>query len=906
MMRRCLFLLLVLAVGPSAAAAQTTVPNPEPAAAAARRDGDIRLDGRVDEPAWRHATPITRFVQGEPVEGAAAEQRTEVRVLYDADALYVGVIMYDTEPERIASQLVRRDSRGQYDWFELSLDPNNDRRTGYRFRVGASGVRRDVYLYDDNREDDAWDAVWASAVHRGDFGWSIEMRIPLSQLRYETSDAAQTWGVNFSRRRIATNELTYFALESKLRHGKVSLFGQLAGLVLPRRARRIELRPYALATARAAPSEAADPFFDGSEMGSSVGLDLRYGLGASYTLDVTVNPDFGQVEVDPAVINLTAFETFFPEKRPFFVEDAQIFDFSLSGRRNQLFYSRRIGREPRGDAPDGSDFIDIPTQTTILGAAKLTGRSAGGLSLGVLTAVTARESGRAFLAADGRTVAFEAEPRTEYGVIRVLQDFRDGASQLGVIATAMRRELPNDGGFDFLPSNAYAIGIDFEHNWGGPRSRDWAFHGFAAGTLVRGVPEALIGIQQASNHYFQRPDATRFSVDTTANSLSGINWRVQFERRSAQHWTGAVWLAEVTPGFEVNDVGFSTSGERLDGGARISYQEITPGRLLRSYRISAFTFHNFRHEALDDVFSWSSWRRAHKRGGLFLSADLQLLNYWQVELNARLVPSLMSDVATRGGPLMVEPASIQFRFEVNSDRRRSVRVDLRSEYVDRGRGGWRWHNELEMGVRPIPSVELQVKPQFTRETNAAQYVTTTGDMGFTPTFGRRYLFADLERRSASLETRIGVALSPDLTFQLYAQPLLSSGAYPAYKQLARSESFDFDIFDRGQAVAAPNGDVSCVGGRICRRDETEFVDLDGDGTVDFSFSDQRFNIRSLRLSAVLRWEYRPGSQLFLVWQQSRRDRATIGSFDLARDFDALFDAPSENVFTVKLSYWFGL
>jgi hypothetical protein len=316
-----------------------------PAVTAVYRDSDVHIDGRLDEAIWATAVPATEFVQGEPIENAPAEQLTDVRVLYDESAIYVGAHMYDTRPSSIATQLVRRDEGGAYDYFELSLDSNNDRRTGYRFRVSASGVQRDVFLFDDVREDDNWDAVWQSAVHRDSTGWSAELRIPLSQLRYNASDTVQSWGVNFSRRRLVSAEQTYFALESRVSHGKVSVFGQLDGLHFPRSARRIELRPYALARANTGPADPGDPYFDGDEASGRAGLDFRYGLGANYTLDATINPDFGQVEVDPAVVNLTQFEVFFPEKRPFFVEEGQVFDFTLSGRRNSLFYSRRIGRE---------------------------------------------------------------------------------------------------------------------------------------------------------------------------------------------------------------------------------------------------------------------------------------------------------------------------------------------------------------------------------------------------------------------------------------------------------------------------------------------------------------------------------------------------------------------------------
>ena len=879
-------------------------PDPLPWVSASVRDGDIDIDGRLDEAAWALAIPAMQFVQGEPVEGAPPESRTEVLVLFDRGALYVGARLYEDNPDDIADQLVRRDENGQYDYFELSLDPNNDRRTGYRFRVSAAGVQRDVYMFDDVREDAAWDGVWNSAVQRDSLGWVVEMRIPLSQVRFTVSDTVQSWGINFTRRRLVTNEITYLALESRITHGKVSVFGRLEGLDLPSGARRLELRPYALANARTAPAVVGNPFFDGSTMGTRAGLDMKLGLGASHTLDLTINPDFGQVEVDPAVINLSAFETFFDEKRPFFVEDAQVFDFGLSGRRNTLFYSRRIGRAPHGSAPSGVGFRDIPTQTSIMGAAKLTGRTASGFSIGALASLTGRETGLGYEEIAGQT-QFTVEPRSQYGAIRLQQDFRNGGTQIGTMVTVTNRELPNDGSFDYLPSNAYAAGLDFEHNWGGSRSRNWALTGYVAGTSVRGSPTALLGLQQRSNHYFQRPDATRVSLDSTATQMIGVEWRLEFSRRSATHWTGGIWLGEVTPGFEVNDLGFSQSGEKLDIGGRIQYQEIKPGKLFRNYRVSLWTFHNFRHEALDEIGSWNSWARAHKTGAFMANANVEFLNYWGINFRGHYSPQSMSDVATRGGPLMVDPASTSLTIGANTDRRKVVSLRPSLTYEVRHLGGYSWRTGLDLAFRPTPSWEIQLRPQYSTQLQPAQYVTRTGDIGYDPTYGRRYLFSDLELRSFSVQARLNVAFSPTLTLQLFAQPLVSSGDYLTYKQLEQAESFDFDTLEEGQALSVEDG-VSCSGGRTCVSEGTRYVDFDGDGSTDHAFSDRDFNFRSLRLNAVMRWEFRPGSTVFLVWQQSRSDRVTDGSFDFGRDITQLWRSEPENMFIVKFTYWLGL
>jgi len=389
--------LAFIALGAGSAVAQNSEPPPTASssraliAAAVRRAGDIAIDGRLDEAEWGRAQALSGFIASDPVEGVPAEHDTEVFVLYDADAIYIGARMYDPDPESIFRQLTRRDQLGEFaDYFGISLDTNLDRRTAYTFQVSAAGVQGDEYRYDDTSRDGSWDAVWESAVGVDPEGWTAELRIPLSQLRFAFSSSPQAWGLNAARRRNASAEQTYWALESRVQQGGVSVFGELAGLDLPSGVRSLEVRPYALMKRHAALAEPGNPFFDGSDHGFNGGVDIRYGLGSTFVLDATFNPDFGQVEVDPAVINLTALETTYPERRPFFTQDEQLFNV-----RN-MFYSRRIGRAPQGRAPSGAAFVDTPEETTILGAGKLTGRTANGLTIGALAAVAGTETGTAF------------------------------------------------------------------------------------------------------------------------------------------------------------------------------------------------------------------------------------------------------------------------------------------------------------------------------------------------------------------------------------------------------------------------------------------------------------------------------------------------------------------------------
>jgi hypothetical protein len=892
------------------AAADTASPRSPsdgvPTLRAVRRQGPIQIDGHLNEAAWRKAPVARHFVQGLPTEGARPAEPTEVRVLYDDAAIYVGAHMTERDTSQIVSRLVRRDQRGQFDWFEVALDPNHDRQTAYVFRVNAAGVQFDEYLFNDSHNDENWDAVWSSAVSRDSTGWSVEMRIPLSQIRYESRKGNQVWGVDFGRNRVASNSRSYFALLSRTSQGKVSQFGRLTGIQLTSSGTRLQVEPYVATQLHRAPADPADPLFDGSTLTPRAGLNASYGLGSAFSLDATVNPDFGQVEVDPAVINLSAFETYFPEKRPFFVQDARVFDFQLSGRRSSLFFSRRIGRHPRGSGPDSADYTDTPAQTTILGAAKLTGRTSSGLSVGVLGAATQKEMGTAYFSSTDRRTKFVAQPRAEYGVVRLQQDFRDGASHIGGIVTAMHRNLPADSSLDWLTSSAFSGGLDFQHDWGGPRSRDWSLHGYVASTLVRGAPQALVDVQENSQHYFQRPDASYLSVDSSATSMTGANWRIYLERQNADHWTWSTWLGDVTPGFAANDMGFTHDSEHWDIGGRVDYQDIDPGPIFRSWDIGLFTFHDFRKSLFEGPLSMGRLRRAYKDASVSLDGHFDLQNNWGVYLSLDYKPQTRSDTQTRGGPLMVNPSHFHVGFGMGTDSRKMVSLHPNLDYSVNALGdGHSFHAGLEVSIRPSSNVELQIGPSWQVQTTGSQYVTTDDSASFAPTFGRRYFFGDLTQHQLSMRTRLNVAFSPTLSLQLFAQPLLASGDYTSYKQLARPESFDFLHFTRGTARSTAGG-VICSGGAMCTSGGVVYVDYNGDGAPDFSFDQQDFNVRSLRGNAVLRWEFRPGSILYFVWQQSRRADESFGNFSFSRDFSGLLNAPPSNTFIVKASYFLNL
>lgn len=869
---------------------------------AVRADGPIEIDGRLDEAAWARAEPARGFTQEEPDEGEPAMEETEVRVLYDDDNLYIGARLYDSEPSRIARQLTRRDETGRAaGYIEFSLDPNGDETTGYQFRVTAAGVQRDRYLFGDTRSDDAWDAVWESAAAENDEGWVAEARLPLSQLRYEGSSGTQEWGVNFARRRIADNERSEWAFTPSGVHGNVSRFGQLRGLELPDRDRHVELQPYLASSVRDAPARPGNPFFDGTAQDMRAGADLRYLLGSTFVVDVALNPDFGQVEVDPQVVNLGAFETFFPERRPFFTRDDRIFNFNLSGFQNTLFHSRRIGRRPQGSAPDGAEFVSMPDETTIRGAAKITGRTNGGLNVGVLAAQTDAEHGSAALEGGNEIVGFEAEPGTHYSIARLEQDLRDGQSRIGGIVTLVDRDLPANGSLDFLAQQAVTRGIDFEHSWS---DREWVFGGYWVDSEVEGSEQAITRIQRSPNHRFQRPDQDYMTLDPDATSLSGSEWRLELERRSSRDWSGAAWVGRRTPGFEINDLGFSTQTERIQAGARADYREPTPASdRLQSYSFGFRTGHSWRNSVSEDYSSRAAWREAHSGGRLNADANFTFHNWWQLRIDVGYRPEVLSHGLTRGGPLMTNPGSGEIGVNFNTDRRDTLTWNASIDYEDGMRGGRELSADVGVDARPRNGLNLSAELSYDRNRNVHQYVAQRDDASFEATYGGRYYFADLDREELALNLRADFIFSPTLTLELFLQPFISAGDFRSYKQLARASSFEFMRFADGEAVTEGGG-VRCVDGALCRHDGTIHIDHTGDGAPDISFRDRNFNLRSLRGNAVLRWEYRPGSRLYVVWQHSREARALRGDLDVSRDAQALLDSEGEHTFMIKVDRWF--
>ncbi len=842
---------------------QSSAGPPEVRAALVAAD-EVRLDGRLDEPAWQRGTPATDFTQREPAEGRAASEPTEVRFLVTEDALLIGARMRSRDAASIRPLVGRRDSGLPTEELFISLDTRGDRLTAYSFVVTPGGTRRDLFHPSDNlgAQDESWDPVWEVETSVDAEGWTAEVRIPLTQLRFGSGNDL-TWGVNLIRTIPARNESSYWVLVGRNQTGWSSRMGRLTGLGALRAPARLEVTPYlALEGTRIGTVDATDPFSERTSGTFRGGADLKLGLGSSLTLDATINPDFGQVEADPAVVNLSAFETFFEERRPFFVEGSNLF----GGR--STFYSRRIGAPPAGSA--GAPYAESVGNTTILAAGKVTGRMPSGLSIGALTALTAEEEVRTFdpVAGHGRAVV---APLTAYGIVTTQQEIGRNRSTARASLTAVQRNLePGSALAAILLDRAYTGLLDGRWRWAGGA---YDVSAFLVGSYVEGSPEALLLQQRSSRRYFQRPDADYVELDPTRTALSGAYFGINHSKMAGS-WLWDIDFEYATPGIELNDIGFLSNADYQYLGANLRHRQTRPGR----------TFHNWV-VGVEGTGIWNTGGvRTFVETGVF--GEVTWKNFWSSEFAVEYSPRAMDDGITRGGPLMEAPAAWRFDFDTET---RSSAPTMAGFFVETERdelSGWSVDVGAGIRLRPGTRWEVRIEPMWSRSVTPRQFVTTRSGGG-AATYGGRYLFAELSRSEVSAEIRASVAITPELTVEGYFQPFASSGQYTAFGELAAARSFDLRRYGSdGTTITRANGTYTVT---------------DGDATL--SFGDPNFNIRSFRSNLVLRWEWRPGSTAYLVWQQNRFESRDpdqrVGTGGL---FQAL-GAAGDNVVAFKVSYW---
>lgn len=860
--------------GQSPTAAQTT--NARKQARAVRvAAGAIRLDGRVDEAAWQTADPVADLLQAEPVEGAASTDPTEVRFAYDDSSLWIGARMFSTQA--VQAPMSRRDDGQQAEYLQIELDTYLDRRTAYMFGVTASGVRLDHFHPSDNEDDtdSQFEPVWEARTVITNDGWMAELRIPFSQLRFN-DQPSRVWGLNIKRSRPGLNEENYWVVIGRTQRGWASRFGDLRGIDDVRPRTRLELLPYVSASSRVTGDrDRSNPFDDGLNLGGRVGADMKVGLGSNLTLEATINPDFGQIEADPAEVNLSVFETIFSERRPFFIEGNNV----LEAGTGNYYYSRRIGARPTGAA--SGTYVDYPDTATILGAAKMTGRLRSGTSVGVLGAVTAEEFART--STSGIESKIAVAPSATWAVGRVIQELNDQGSTVGAHVTMVHRDLdPAAPLAATLNRNAITTGVDTRLRFK-DRTYEAAFN--VGLTFLDGEPAAIARVQRASGHYLQRLDQPTIRYDPTRRRLGGAQIQGSFNKIAGRHWLWGYNLMIESPEFDPLDFGRLNYAGDFAGGPRVTYRETRPGRYLRAYSLSVNVSPYWYFDTdLGVRYSVSSNNSATFR------------NFWVGSLNVTRYTRGLDTQLTRGGPSMGTPSGVNvstsLRNSTGATTRWSGNASFRSNELRDGTGSV----SGSVSARPSPSIEFSFSPEYSAETgtNGAfmgainrQYLTQMSG-GRPDTYDRRYIFGVVDRTTISAQFRFSYVFKPDVTLDVYAEPFAASGTYSAYGELARAGGLDLRLYGTDGTTIATLADG---GHRIT------------DGQAAFTLPNYDFNVRSYRSNVVLRWEWRPGSTAYVVWQQNRASSVPEGQHVGLGDLFGSLSAPGDNIVAIKTTFW---
>lgn len=851
----------------------------------------VEIDGRLAESFWQMFPSISDFKQKEPNQGEQPTEKTEVWVAYDDDAIYIAARLYDSQPDSIMALLDRRDNLNTADWFGVFLDPYRDKRSGNYFIVGPAGTVADGVLYNDDWDDSDWDGVWKGESSIDDNGWTVEMRIPFSQLRFQDKDQ-QVWGINFRRDIGRKNETDYLVYTPRKESGYVSRFHELVGIEGIKPANSLEVLPYATTKAEYTHPVPGNPFNNGSRYTPDIGADIRYGLSSNLILNATINPDFGQVEVDPAVVNLSDVESFFSEKRPFFVEGANIFtNYGQGGGRNfwnfnfpytTPFYGRRIGRSPHGNDTLGvTNFIDMPFATRILGAGKITGKVGDGWNVGTIHAVTAREFAEYKM--DNIRSEAEVEPSTYYGVGRVQRDFNDGRQGIGILGTYTWRQFSDNVLQDGLNKNGSFIGMD---GWTFlDSSKTWVITGYANLSHVEGNRNRITSLQTNSQHYFQRPDASHVNVDTNATSLTGYAGRFYLIKQKGSFFFNSSF-GFIDPKYEVNDLGFLSRADVINMHIGGGYNWTEPDGLFRRKELGGGFGQSYDYEN----------NLVHRV--LVHFGFVQFMNYYSINWNLAVNPNeTISNRRTRGGPLTINKPGYETNFFLNSDYSKDIVAEASTNTYNSDHTDYKSFS-FWVQYRPAQNITLSIGPRYEKEIQKLQWFNES--VQYEPlakaTFGNQYIFGELDYQSVSANIRLNWTLTPTLSLQLYLQPLISSGSYANFKELLKPKSDEYLLYGTN-------------GSTISYIDSTSqyLFDSDGSGPVPSKkFSNPNFNSKSLRGNAVLRWEYLPGSVLYLVWTQSRNDEENIGNLQFNRSVDRLISANADNIFLVKLSYYFNM
>ena len=839
------------------------------------------INGVLDEEVWQTGKWADGFTQNQPYSGKPETQKTEFKILFDDNNLYVAIKAFDTAPDSIVNRLTRRDE-ADGDLVGIILDSFHDLRTGFLFGVSSAGVKYDqMFTGDGQNQDASWDPNWWVKTSLNKEGWVAEMKIPFSQVRFDKT-SGEVWGIDVARILYRKNEQSFWQHIPREAPGLVHLFGELKGLDKIKPRKIFDVTPYSVAKTESFKSVPENPFQSTGKLSKlNGGIDAKIGVTNNMTMDLTINPDFGQVEADPSVVNLSAYETFFSEKRPFFIEGNNITNFGLGigdggvGNDN-LFYSRRIGRQPQG-YPDMKDgwYADIPTRTNILGAAKLTGKTKDGLSIGIVEAMTDQEM--AVIDTIGGRKKATVEPLTNYFVGRIQKDIKNGNTIIGGIFTSTNRELDADVR-DILHKSAYTGGVDFTQYF---KNKSWMFNMNTALSLVEGSKKAILNTQESSTHYFQRPDKNYAILDTNRTSLGGAGGRVQIMKLNG-HWNfmgAALWK---TPGFETNDLGYMRVTDQILYVLWAGYNQFNPKGFYKSFNINSdfFSINNFGGNWIGGGYEWN--------------ANINFKNFWNLWTGGSLNTESLSTDMLRGGPMMKLPGSVNPRIGISTDSRKKLVFSVSAN----GSKGFRnssdnFYAGVDISYKPTNYLVLTISPAYNKSYSDLQYVTQTGFND-----KDRYIFASINQKTISTSFRLNLNLSPNLTFQYWGQPFVATGKYYNHKFITLPMA---DTYRERFWTYTP-GQISFDGDHYN-------VDENIDGKTDYTIGKSDFNVKQFLSNFVVRWEYNPGSTVFLVWCQTRSYFTDSGQMDFFNNIGDLFDKginTPHNVFLIKFSYRFGL
>jgi len=827
------------------------------------------IDGRLDDSCWKTGKWEGEFIQFIPHEGAKPSQKSEFQILYDDKNIYVAMRAYEKEPDKIQRFAGMRDEFTG-DMMGICFDSYHDRRTGFEFDLTAYGQKIDLVLTNPMAWDGSWNPVWEGKVGLEDSAWVAEMEIPLSQLRYSIKDV-QVWGLHCWRWIGRLQEESDWEKQSLTGPGVLYNFGKLYGINGLKKARRLEIMPYTLGKLNTFAKEPGNPFASsGRNWNGNIGLDAKIGISSNFTVDVTVNPDFGQVESDPSVMNLTAFETFYEEKRPFFLEGKTIFKYGIDDLN--LFYSRRIGHSPSHSvSPSDSRFVKTPDKTTILDAVKLSGKTSDGLSVGLIQSLTAPEYAQVHYG-EGNKNNVKVEPLTNYLITRIQKDYNKGTTMLGGMLTSTNRFM-NDAHLDFLSRNAYTGGLDFLHQW---KNKKYFLDARFVGSYVEGTPGAMRILQESSARYCQRPDASYLKYDTTLTQLKGYGGKFRIGKGSGlwRYNTAVTWLS---PMLELNDLGYMQSSDEIRQESNISYFVNQPVSIFRTYTVN-----------LEQFNTWN-FNGAYMGSGAHLSYSAEFRNQWGFETNLIAHSEQLDTRVLRGGPGMRLPGGFLTFGDLRTDYSKRFVLGFSYNYENKKNGS---AESYEIGpgimVRPLNTLKIDISANYGGNHDELQYVAQKNVVT-----GNRYILGTINQHTLGFTLRVDYSITPEFTVQYYGSPFISRGSYSELKYVDDPMNSEYEA----RFLQYP-GQVLTDG--IYQLDENN------DGITDYTLNNPDFNFHQFRSNFVAKWEYRPGSFIYLVWSGERTGNAPDASSTMGRSFRQLWDVFPGNIFLIKLSYWFSV